>query len=106
MFFFFFKQKTAYEIYQCDWSSDVCSSDLSRREPQLPGVVHEPDRDHPGEPGAVDRAETEEVAALLEKLVKFVGRQPGHGASVGLGGPVGTPGSCPVRLPCGDGCNR
>ena len=26
--FFCFKQKTAYEIYQCDWSSDVCSSDL------------------------------------------------------------------------------
>src|ERR1044072_322456 len=26
--FFFFTQKTAYEIYQCDWSSDVCSSDL------------------------------------------------------------------------------
>ena len=25
----FFKQKTAYEIYQCDWSSDVCSSDLT-----------------------------------------------------------------------------
>ena len=24
----FFKQKTAYVIYQCDWSSDVCSSDL------------------------------------------------------------------------------
>ena len=28
-YFFFFKQKTAYEIYQCDWSSDVCSSDLN-----------------------------------------------------------------------------
>jgi len=28
MFFFFFKQKTAYEIWRCDWSSDVCSSDL------------------------------------------------------------------------------
>ena len=28
VYFFFFKQKTAYEIYQCDWSSDVCSSDL------------------------------------------------------------------------------
>ena len=26
--FFFFKQKTAYEIRNCDWSSDVCSSDL------------------------------------------------------------------------------
>ena len=29
-FFFFFKQKTAYEIVDCDWSSDVCSSDLHR----------------------------------------------------------------------------
>src|SRR5210317_2475638 len=26
--FFFFKQKTAYEISEYDWSSDVCSSDL------------------------------------------------------------------------------
>jgi len=26
--FFFFKQKTAYEMPMCDWSSDVCSSDL------------------------------------------------------------------------------
>src|SRR5881398_4056485 len=26
--FFFFKQKTAYEMLSCDWSSDVCSSDL------------------------------------------------------------------------------
>src|SRR5213593_4477079 len=26
--FFFFKQKTAYEMVSCDWSSDVCSSDL------------------------------------------------------------------------------
>ena len=26
--FFFFKQKTAYEIRPRDWSSDVCSSDL------------------------------------------------------------------------------
>ena len=34
VFFFFFKQKTAYEIYQCDWSSDVCSSDLTINGPQ------------------------------------------------------------------------
>src|SRR3546814_5493614 len=27
--FFFFKQKTAYEMSISDWSSDVCSSDLS-----------------------------------------------------------------------------
>src|SRR3546814_17885537 len=29
MIFFFFKQKTAYEMRISDWSSDVCSSDLS-----------------------------------------------------------------------------
>src|SRR3546814_10818544 len=27
--FFFFKQKTAYELRISDWSSDVCSSDLT-----------------------------------------------------------------------------
>src|SRR3546814_5295264 len=36
--FFFFKQKTAYEMRISDWSSDVCSSDLRRRHslPRLP----------------------------------------------------------------------
>src|SRR3546814_13520508 len=29
---FFFKQKTAYEMRMSDWSSDVCSSDLFRRD--------------------------------------------------------------------------
>src|SRR3546814_771211 len=41
-YFFFFKQKTAYEMRISDWSSDVCSSDLpevspiSEQHPQLP----------------------------------------------------------------------
>src|SRR3546814_1427416 len=34
--FFFFKQKTAYEMRISDWSSDVCSSDL------LAFGVHDP----------------------------------------------------------------
>src|SRR3546814_4102194 len=29
--FFFFKQKTAYEMRISDWSSDVCSSDLKEK---------------------------------------------------------------------------
>src|SRR3546814_4128118 len=29
--FFFFKQKTAYEMRISDWSSDVCSSDLGEQ---------------------------------------------------------------------------
>src|SRR3546814_8967551 len=32
LFFFFFKQKTAYEMRISDWSSDVCSSDLVGRD--------------------------------------------------------------------------
>src|SRR3546814_1284491 len=38
LYFFFFKQKTAYEMRISDWSSDVCSSDLRirRRHPHLP----------------------------------------------------------------------
>src|SRR3546814_6993790 len=37
IFFFFFKQKTAYEMRISDWSSDVCSSDLRHHiPPHLP----------------------------------------------------------------------
>src|SRR3546814_5277428 len=38
MFFFFFKQKTAYEMRISDWSSDVCSSDLQGRAVGVGGV--------------------------------------------------------------------
>src|SRR3546814_5194160 len=50
MFFFFFKQKTAYEMRISDWSSDVCSSDLALpRDPPRPPqrrAAHRP----PGRP--------------------------------------------------------
>src|SRR3546814_7274829 len=35
-FFFFFKQKTAYEMRISDWSPDVCSSDLADRRRDRP----------------------------------------------------------------------
>src|SRR3546814_17541967 len=35
VYFFFFKQKTAYEMRISDWSSDVCSSDLTLL-PEMP----------------------------------------------------------------------
>src|SRR3546814_8485319 len=43
--FFFFKQKTAYEMRMSDWSSDVCSSDLfslftEQNSPQFAVVVN------------------------------------------------------------------
>src|SRR3546814_7789472 len=37
--FFFFKQKTAYEMRISDWSSDVCSSDL-----KCPALIFVPAR--------------------------------------------------------------
>ena len=51
----FFKQKTAYEIDVCDWSSDVCSSDLDagrdwgqeekgKTEDEMAGWHHQLDR--------------------------------------------------------------
>src|SRR3546814_4980422 len=63
--FFFFQQKTAYEMRISDWSSDVCSSDLMRvaeggqgqasaqiddprvRVPQLADIRRAADRDDP-----------------------------------------------------------
>src|SRR3546814_1753127 len=45
-FFFFFKQKTAYEMRISDWSSDVCSSDLRR--PVRPFAVQRRPRIRPG----------------------------------------------------------
>src|SRR3546814_1404250 len=58
-FIFFFKQKTAYEMRISDWSSDVCSSDLTVRH-----VADRPDqnRDRVAEPRADsidDPAETD-----------------------------------------------
>src|SRR3546814_3757414 len=38
--FFFFKQKTAYEMRISDWSSDVCSSDLQNG-PDVGGHRHD-----------------------------------------------------------------
>src|SRR5688572_32428477 len=32
-FFFFFSSRRRHTRFDCDWSSDVCSSDLQRREP-------------------------------------------------------------------------
>src|SRR3546814_11131605 len=47
-FFFFFKQKTAYEMRISDWSSDVCSSDLSIDRCGPDGIVRFSLRAHPG----------------------------------------------------------
>src|SRR3546814_2255393 len=71
--FFFFKQKTAYEMRISDWSSDVCSSDLPA-EPQVEGVaedarVREDARDERGEQSDADQPDEEDAPRSEERRV-------------------------------------
>src|SRR3546814_17849755 len=52
MFFFFFKQKTAYEMRISDWSSDVCSSDLAELKLADRITMRSADARQPGAPTA------------------------------------------------------
>src|SRR3546814_8749512 len=54
--FFFFKQKTAYEMRISDWSSDVCSSDLED-EDQRGEHHHRAAADRIGKPPGGERAD-------------------------------------------------
>src|SRR3546814_8555184 len=57
--FFFFQQKTAYELRISDWSSDVCSSDLDGAESTLRQLAGgEVSRHDYGQRGAVAYIET------------------------------------------------
>src|SRR3546814_15457027 len=67
--FFFFKQKTAYEMRISDWSSDVCSSDLPDEGelavmmlPQM-RVEERPGRDRKQEPGEGERPQERHLLA-------------------------------------------
>src|SRR3546814_6838122 len=60
MYFFLYKQKTAYEVRISDWSSDVCSSDL--------WLLQEITMRLPGREWKVEQAQPADVAALAELL--------------------------------------
>src|SRR3546814_2358944 len=57
LFFFFFKQKTAYEMRISDWSSDVCSSDLTTLQLLMDATS-----------AVLNRAESSRFASQLESL--------------------------------------
>src|SRR3546814_2498363 len=87
-YFFFFKQKTAYEMRISDWSSDVCSSDLhakghARRRGLLAvasaelhldlagGVVHE-HRQRTRDPGELEEIVEIGRASCRERVCQYV----------------------------------
>src|SRR3546814_9178134 len=57
--FFFFKQKTAYELRISDWSSDVCSSDLIHAAAEQCGALLHPAAARRGAPLRDRRAPAE-----------------------------------------------
>src|SRR3546814_8091312 len=74
--FFFFKQKTAYEMRISDWSSDVCSSDLADDLETLDSVGRGL---HPSQQGErVDRARAPRPA---DRARGDRGREPKRGGS-------------------------
>src|SRR3546814_10091760 len=84
VFFFFFKQKTAYEMRISDWSSDVCSSDLRLRDPpdHPAGIVRHQRAAVFGDLD-VGGAAACGLAILAEKLVEKGDRQGALGLAIG-----------------------
>src|SRR3546814_16250443 len=66
MLFFFFKQKTAYEMRISDWSSDVCSSDLARlaRAAALHQVVQQAQQAARSRPAVIEASRGAHAPAL------------------------------------------
>src|SRR3546814_11097859 len=67
--FFFFKQKTAYEMRISDWSSDVCSSDLVRGAEAL-DLLKAWGTGHPGGVATLHARSAQGTLVRLEQLVQ------------------------------------
>src|SRR3546814_7660579 len=78
--FFFFKQKTAYEMRISDWSSDVCSSDLPAPARPPEGEAGQDHHDRPA-CGKLDK----QAAGPADQQAAVDARQPGRDAPFGVG---------------------
>src|SRR3546814_14352235 len=108
--FFFFKQKTAYEMRISDWSSDVCSSDLDHQ-PRKFGVraggVRQRRRLRPVADRGNDLGVVVALGVAAVALVAYVlHAEPAQARCVGLQFPVGVvelavdyPAPLPLRAP-------
>src|SRR3546814_16430085 len=99
MIFFFFKQKTAYEMRISDWSSDVCSSDLIEPACDDYGCA-DPDafgRQRPEEQPAIGNAPDQ--ARIIHRHHRRDGRESHRGPDRELPEPADLPYSAEHR-PC------
>src|SRR3546814_1157576 len=72
---FFFKQKTAYEMRISDWSSDVCSSDLSPSPATLPWpkIAHAPAKYGTCAPSTTTRCAASQRTVACAAVSRIVG---------------------------------
>src|SRR3546814_4044585 len=93
--FFFFKQKTAYEMRISDWSSDVCSSDLMvsplKETPERPqidlsvAVGNGDSFSHALRRAGVSESGTAKVADLVSGIITTGALTPGTRLDIRLG---------------------
>src|SRR3546814_4048341 len=98
LLFFFFKQKTAYEMRISDWSSDVCSSDLKpaqRRRAGLGPCVRKPTNLRPYSHQGLPRSM---VSSSVSAPVRPPAAAPMRAPSTMLR-PVTTPTAVPAAAP-------
>src|SRR3546814_1618721 len=89
--FFFFKQKTAYEMRISDWSSDVCSSDLRVRQRRdgawsLSGLLRP---DEVEDVTDIDLPVSDDYDTIAGLVLRELGRIPVAGDQVEVPLPVG-----------------
>src|SRR3546814_8433850 len=87
LLFYFFKQKTAYEMRSSDWRSDVCSSDLIEQVADRRPIEHERDR----------RADRAAGAIRLRERIERVRLRDDRRFRFGLAGEIGRE-SCQERV--------
>src|SRR3546814_1625353 len=97
--FFFFKQKTAYEMRISDWSSDVCSSDLRERNKEYD---HDPRPHHPAVHRAPCRDQPDRHRRGPHRPPRLRARAPPPPHHPHL--PLGDASHQPHRLPLSDPC--
>src|SRR2546430_13439342 len=82
LFFFFFSSRRRHTRFDCDWSSDVCSSDLTADRERALGWIE------PEDPGGVRRRDVDEARqrhAPLDHALRPRDAHPRLGAEVAAG---------------------
>src|SRR5688572_31011737 len=73
LFFFFFSSRRRHTRFDCDWSSDVCSSDLWNLARLVKRQQKEADREGPGRPVTMPSIEITDARVSVRDVVGTTG---------------------------------